>query len=218
MATLSHSPKPRRAVDATDPTRNAIVVDDAPRELDVTTTKPLQNMSPAFRKHHRLHSRLVSFIPQIPWVYRAGFEWPARRYWIAVIPAVKVVTQRLMPTPSGDMVPRRAITFTIKDVIWMKGNKYTTLRTIMQAYYSRTLLGGGLEMSLAQSQNQKEEFFLLGGTEKVRGLDTSCQAMDLMGDKVVVFVAGNNKQARGFKEVELLDGLIPAERQVIDLT
>lgn len=108
------------------------------------------------------------------------------------------------------MVLRTVLSFSIKDVVWLQGNKYTTLRTIGNAFYTRTLL-----------DPKQGEFFLLGGVEKITDLGTNCQAMDIMGDKVVVLIV-SDKQAGPkvghFGDRQILEGLIPAKQQVIDLT
>jgi hypothetical protein len=186
----------------------------APQPPGIAAAEPAR-LSPAFRQHELLQRRVLKLINEIPWTFKAGFEWPARRYWIAVIPASKAASERMMPSPDGTMVPRKVLSFSIKDVIWLQGNKYTTLRTIGNTFYSRTLLGNGLE------DQKQEEFFLLGGVEKITDPATNCQAMDIMGDKVVVLIACD-KQARSrvgqFEDRQLLEGLIPAQQQVIDLT
>jgi hypothetical protein len=213
------SPYNRRFVDATNTTTTIVAPsDDAPKPASTNSSELPQPepalLSLAFRRHRMLQLRVLKLVNEMPWVYKAGFEWPARRYWIAVIPAGKAASERMMPSPNGTMTLKRVLSFSIKDVVWLQGNKYTTLRTIVNAFYSRTLLG-------LEDQDQKDgEFFLLGGVEKISDLDTNCQAMDVLGDKVVVLVACDKQgEMRGaYKDRELLEGLIPTERQVIDLT
>ncbi|KAK5135727.1 hypothetical protein LTR08_004713 [Meristemomyces frigidus] len=109
-----------------------------------------QDFSPSLRAHQRFRARCIPFIPRLP--------LPAHRYWIGVLPA--------------DRKPHNIREE--KQVVWMKGNRVTTVQTVWHSYQTSTMTEGFV--------------LLLGGVEKV-GMAVRCEEMDYFGDRKVLFWA-----------------------------
>lgn len=109
---------------------------------------------------YKRHEQAFTHLSKIPNHSLPAYPWPSRRYWIAV--------QLENKTP--DKVRSE------KDYIWMKGNRFTTVRTVRETYLTTTFSAAeGLEIWLA-------------GGEAVE-LEDVMEELDYFGDRFVVFRA-----------------------------
>nr|POE93412.1 hypothetical protein CFP56_19424 [Quercus suber] len=129
---------------------------------------PVKNLSPAIARHHRLHIRFQQLKPRLPLA--------EHRYWIAV----------LEHTRRPENVREE------KHLVWMRGNRFTTVRTV--GHY------------LQQVCMTADDIVLLHAGIRVKE-DVMIQELDLFDDKFVYFraVNGTSREAQGR---EVAQGLV----------
>ncbi|EME42329.1 hypothetical protein DOTSEDRAFT_73226, partial [Dothistroma septosporum NZE10] len=112
-----------------------------------------RDLSPFLRAHFRFHTRVYDLVPRVPnW---EDLDWN-RRYWIAVL-----LEGKKAKTANSE-----------RDFVWMKGNRFSTVRTVTEKFLQTTL---GDRSSV-----------LMMGHELVQPQDTM-EELDYFGDRLCVF-------------------------------
>lgn len=131
------------------------------------------------RNAHKFHEKAFSYLSRIPNHSLPAYPWPSRRYWIAVLLETKFPNQMRSE----------------RDFIWMKGNRYTTVRTVRETYLTTAFSAAeGLEIRL-------------GGGEGV-DLEDVMEELDYFGDRFVVFRAVRMDEP-GRKVAPAVESLVP---------
>lgn len=160
-------------------------------EMSSLSLQPCSSLSKYLRQHHVLHERIKHLISHLPRVMTASFAWPERRYWISVLNLTQ--QGRGLGQAVTDIGPRHVSSINEKDLVWMQGNRSTTVRTVWHTFQTRTMcdaerlvlfLGGVEAMEVWQ-----EDDFASDGRQRNDAGDVKVTECDLFSDKVVVFVA-----------------------------
>lgn len=112
-----------------------------------------RDLSDHLRKHFRFHSKVYDLVPRVP--HWEDLDWN-RRYWIAVLLEGKK--------------PKNANSE--RDFVWMKGNRFSTVRTVWEKYVQTTLAD--------------RSGVLVMGYEQVE-MGDRMEELDYFGDRLCVF-------------------------------
>lgn len=144
-------------------------VKDRPPKRKVTPPNIKRSLAQDLVVHERLHVKVQQMIPSLS--DSLFFDW-SRRYWIAVLIGGKTSAKT---------------TLSAKDFVWMKGNRFSTVATILESYAVATM-------------TDPDSLVLLLGNESLVRKD-QVQEMDYFNDRLVVFraikISGNELEAKG---------------------
>ncbi|KAF2487378.1 hypothetical protein BDY17DRAFT_319925 [Neohortaea acidophila] len=135
---------------------------------------PVKSLSPVLKFYRDIHVRAKDLIPRLPLA--------PHRYWIGVL-----------------HIGVKSRTFNQeKHFTWMKGNRFTTVRTVWHYY---------------QNTTATEDFVLLVGKERVE-MGDRVEALDFFGDCKVFFRAVERGSAEAAGAKAMCAGLIPKAVEV----